>query len=333
MERTTVRLTKLCASAATLLALTFPILAPAPALAMTPPAGSAFGAVTSTLVARESGSPGASASGGTAATDATATFVGAGDIASCSGTGDSRTAALIANIPGTVFTTGDNVYPNGAMANYTKCYEPTWGAFKARTRPVPGNHDYENYPGAPNYFAYFGGNAGRKNRGYYRYDLNGWRIYALNSECAVSTSCFKNQYAWLRTDLIDHPHECVIALWHRPRWSTGPHGNSTRMASVVQLLYDHGAEIVLNGHDHMYERYVPLSPGGTPDALNGIREFVVGTGGASLYGFKTTDPNVAVRDDSTHGVLKLTLSAGTYSWQFVPTTSGGFSDSGTDTCH
>lgn len=262
-----------------------------------------------------------------------ATLVGAGDIASCSSVGDVKTAALIKNIPGTVFTAGDNVYPDGALANYTNCYAPTWGAFKKRTRPVPGNHDYYLTPGAPNYFAYFGAQAGPSGRGYYKFDLAGWRVYALDSELAPSSPAYANELAWLQADLTNNPHQCVLAIWHRPSFSTGPHGSSPRMAAFFQLLYDHGADVVINGHDHMYERYTPLDGSGTPDPLNGIREFVVGTGGASLYAFKTDSPLIDVRANSTYGVLKLTLTTGSYSWNFIPTTSGGFTDSGTASCH
>jgi len=262
-----------------------------------------------------------------------AILVGAGDIASCGGGGDAKTAALIKSIPGTVFTAGDNVYPDGALINYTSCYAPTWGAFRKRTRPVPGNHDYYLTPDAVNYFAYFGAQAGPRGRGYYAYDLAGWRIYALDSELAPTGAAYSNELAWLHADLTKNPHKCVLAIWHRPSFSTGPHGSSPRMAAFFQLLYAHGADVVINGHDHMYERYTPLDANGTPDAANGIREFVVGTGGASLYPFKTDSPLIDVRANSTYGVLKLTLKSGGYSWKFVPTTRGGFTDSGTASCH
>ncbi len=268
-----------------------------------------------------------------AAVAATATLVGAGDIASCLSDADSATAALVAAIPGTVFTAGDNVYPNGAPENFANCYAPTWGVFKNRTRPVIGNHEYENNPGAKGYFGYFKRKAGPSGRGYYKYDLAGWRIYALSSECAPTAACYTKQYNWLKADLEANPRECVLAIWHRPLFSTGPHGNSVRMTNLFQLLYDHGAEVVINGHDHMYERFMPIDATGTPDAVNGIREFVVGTGGASLYAFKTDSTAIDVRNNDTHGVLRLDLSVDSYSWQFIPTTSGGFTDSGTASCH
>jgi hypothetical protein len=266
-------------------------------------------------------------------TAATATLVGAGDIASCGSNADSQTAALAQSIPGIVFTAGDNVYLDGSPTYYTNCYAPTWGMFRSRTRPVPGNHDYYNNPGAKGYFGYFRRRAGPAGRGYYKYDAGAWRIYALTSECAPSSACYQNQYAWLKNDLATSPHDCVLAIWHRPRFSTGPHGSSTRMATIFQLLYDSGAEIVLSGHDHMYERYTPLDGSGTPDPVNGLREFVVGTGGASLYGFKTDSPLIEVRDNTSHGVLRLDLSEGSYTWQFLPAGSGSFSDSGVGNCH
>jgi 3',5'-cyclic AMP phosphodiesterase CpdA len=271
--------------------------------------------------------------GSVALVSGTATIVGAGDIASCSGAGDSKTEATINSIPGTVFTLGDNVYPYGSLSNFRNCYAPTWGTFKSRTRPVPGNHDYYLTPGASGYFSYFGSVAGPSGLGYYAYNAGAWRIYALNSECSTTSTCYANQYSWLKSDLAANPHQCVLAMWHRPAFSTGPHGNSTRMAKFFQLLYSNGAEIVLNGHDHMYERYKPITPSGALDATHGIREFVVGTGGESLYGYKTTSSLIAVRNNTTFGVLRLDLSAGSYTWQFVPSGTGNFTDSGTGTCH
>jgi Calcineurin-like phosphoesterase len=257
------------------------------------------------------------------------TLVGAGDIASCTGGADSATAALAAAVPGIVFTAGDNVYPNGTAANFTNCYDPSWGALKARTMPVIGNHEYENVPGATGYFGYFGAAAGIPPTGWYKYDAGTWRIYALSSECKPTTC--PQQLAWLKASLAAEPHLCTLAIWHRPRFSTGPHGNAARMDAIWKLLAANGADVVINGHDHMYERYTPLDGNGAADA-NGIREFVVGTGGASLYAFKTDSALVDVRENTSHGVLRLDLGEGTYSWQFLPS-DGPFTDSGTGTCH
>jgi hypothetical protein len=259
----------------------------------------------------------------------TATLVGAGDIASCSNTNDSDTVAVAATVPGTVFTAGDNVYPDGQAQNYTNCYEPSWGALKDRTRPVLGNHDYYNSPGAAAYFSYFGAAAGDPSTGWYKYDAGSWRVYALNSECN-STTC-PQQYTWLQNDLATDAHLCTLAIWHRPRFSTGPHGNANDMDSIWRLLATAGAEIVINGHDHIYERLVPLDADGNPSAA-GVREFVVGTGGVGHYSVAAS-PIVATADNTSFGVLRLDLSDGAYTWQFLPTDAGGYTDSGSDVCH
>lgn len=272
---------------------------------------------------------------------ASVTLVGAGDIAVCgSNTSDSRTAQLVEDIllsdtTAVAFTLGDNVYPDGSSSWFSSCYEPTWGAFKTRTRPVPGNHDYYNNPGGEGYFTYFGANAGPAGRGWYRYDAGTWRVYSLSSECIRGSRCYIRQYRWLRADLVNNPHQCVLAMWHRPRFSSGAgHGSSTRMAPVFKLLYDHGAEIVLSGHDHDYERFAPTDPNGSPDPARGLRQWVVGTGGASLYSFAATAlPASEVRNSSAHGVLRLDLSADGYSWQFLTTSSNPFTDTGSAACH
>ena len=266
-------------------------------------------------------------------------IVGAGDISSCSSTNDTDTAALVkavldANSAAVAYTVGDNVYPSGTAANFTNCYDPTWGQFKDRTRPAPGNHDYNNLPGAGPYFAYFGANAGPAGKGWYRYESGTWRVYSLNSEYGVGSASFNNQLAWLKADLAADPHKCTLAMWHRPRFSTGAHGNSTRMAQAFSALYDAGADVVIGGHDHGYQRFAPADPTGAADAARGIREIVAATGGAELYDWKTTSPILEVRDDTAFGVLRLDLHPGSYSWEFVPVTGPtGFTDSGTTACH
>jgi hypothetical protein len=261
------------------------------------------------------------------------TLVGAGDIASCDDSDDEATAAIVAEVAGIVYTTGDNVYPDGTAENFANCYDPSWGTFKNRTRPTPGNHDYYNNPGAGPYFDYFGDNAGPAGRGWYRYEAGTWRVYALNSECGPSSACGIAQREWLEADLAAEPHRCVLAMWHRPRFSSGlGHGSSTRMAAIFELLYDHGAELVLAGHEHNYERFAPADPTGAVDPL-GVRQFVVGTGGASRYGFGAPLPATEVRDASTYGVLRLDLAPGSYSWEFLPEAGKTFTDSGAGTCH
>jgi len=259
---------------------------------------------------------------------ASVVLVGAGDIADC----DARpTAALLDNIPGTVFTAGDNAYPNGSASDYANCYDPSWGRHKARTRPAPGNHDY-NTSGAAGYYNYFGALAGPAGVGYYSYDLGAWHVVSLNSN--ISMSAGSTQETWLRADLAASTKRCTVAYWHHPRFSSGAnHGSSTQSAGVFQALYDAGAEIVIVGHDHEYERFAPQTPSAVADPVRGIREFVVGTGGASFYSFATPLPNSEVRNNDSHGVLKLTLTDGSYTWQFIPVAGDSFTDSGSGTCH
>jgi hypothetical protein len=258
-------------------------------------------------------------------------LVGAGDIADCSSSGDEATATLLNGISGTVFTAGDNAYPDGAASDFAQCYEPSWGRHKARTRPAPGNHDYHT-SGASAYYGYFGGNAGPAGRGYYSYDLGDWHIVSLNSN--ISMSAGSAQETWLRADLAASTKRCTLAYWHHPRFSSSSnHGNQPGTQPLWEALYDAGAEIVISAHDHTYERFAPQTPTGTANASRGIREFVVGTGGRDLYGFGTPEPNSEVRNNATFGVLKLTLGSGTYAWQFVPVAGSSFTDSGTGSCH
>ncbi len=256
-------------------------------------------------------------------------LVGAGDIAS-GGPEERATAALIASIPGTVFTLGDNAYPAGRRADFRHYYRPTWGAFLARTRPAPGNHDYLT-PGARAYFTYFGSAAGPHRRGYYSYNLGAWHIVALNSEISMRTG--SPQERWLERNLDASRKQCTLAYWHRPRFTSGAvHGPSKETNPLVRDLYRHGAEIVLAGHNHQYERFAPMTPKGYANP-RGIRFFVVGTGGAEHYGFGKPKAHSQVRNGDTSGVLKLTLHAHSYHWEFVPIAGRTFTDSGTGTCH
>jgi len=263
---------------------------------------------------------------------ATVTLVGAGDIASCTGSGDSATAAVVRATPGTVFTTGDNAYQDGTPAQFRDCYDPTWGTFRDRTRPAPGNHDYHT-SGAAGYFDYFGARAGDPRRGYYAYDLGAWRIYVLNSNCAAVGGCAagSRQERWLRADLAAHPHRCVLAYWHHPLFSSGPHGNQAKVRAFWQALYAAHADIVINGHDHIYERFRRQSPSGTATA-RGIQEFVVGTGGVGHYEYGTIKPNSLARNRSTFGVLRLQLSPTGWSWRFMPVAGKTYTDAGSRDC-
>lgn len=257
-------------------------------------------------------------------------LVGAGDIASCESEGDEATAALLDTIPGTVFTAGDNAYPDGRAEDFADCYDSSWGRHKDRTRPSPGNHDYET-SGAAGYFDYFGPAAGDPSRGYYSYDLGAWHVVVLNSEADVAED--SPQVEWLREDLAASPALCTVAYWHHPRFSSSTtHGNEEFVQPLWDVLYEHGAEIVMGGHDHTYERFAPQTPDGAADPDTGIRQFVVGTGGKSDYPFGTPEPNSEVRYNDGPGVLKLTLEATGYSWVYIPV-SGSFEDSGAGTCH
>ncbi|GIW03626.1 MAG: hypothetical protein KatS3mg059_0246 [Thermomicrobiales bacterium] len=261
-------------------------------------------------------------------------LVGAGDIASESN-GDEITAALLDGIEGTVFTLGDNVYESGTIDEFMTYYEPTWGRHKARTRPAPGDHDYFT-AGAAGYFSYFGSAAGDPSRGYYSYDFGSWHVVALNTKCDEIGGCGPGspQELWLRADLAAHPSACTVAYMHHPRFSSGStHGSQAFVQPLWEALYEAGVDIVLAGHEHNYERFAPQNPAGDLDTRWGIREFVVGTGGRTHYGFGAPLPNSEVREASTFGVLKLTLHDGGYEWDFVPEPGSTFSDRGTGTCH
>lgn len=255
-------------------------------------------------------------------------LVGAGDIAVCGLPGALATGDLIDNIDGTVFTTGDNAYPSGSARDYADCYQPFWGRHRPRTRPTPGNHEYET-PGAAGYFSYFGDAAGRPGEGYYAYRVGDWKVVALNSEIAVGPG--SPQYAWLRNELTTQGAACTAAIWHRPLFSSGQNGPQPQMRDLYKLLYDNNAEIVLNGHDHLYERFAPQDPDGRRDDARGLRQFTIGTGGAPLYDFVGVRPN-SERQRKAYGVLRLALSTGRYQWDFIEVT-GAFGDSGAGTCH
>jgi len=252
-------------------------------------------------------------------------FVGAGDISRCDNNGDETTAQLLDGISGTVFTAGDNAYDSGSTSEYANCYDPTWGRSKTRTKPVPGNHEYGT-SGASGYFQYF-----NNIPAYYAYNLGVWRIYALNSE--IDTSASGAQGSWLQSDLAANPKTCVLAYWHKPRWSSGnTHGSDSGMQALWQILYNAGAEVVINGHEHNYERFAQMNATGST-VSQGLREFVVGTGGGSHYGFGSALASSEIRNSSTFGVLKLTLSSTGYSWQFMPVSGSTFTDSGSANCH
>jgi hypothetical protein len=271
----------------------------------------------------------------TSARDQAAVLVGAGDIADCTDlSGAEATAKLVEQIPGTVMVPGDLAYPDGSKENFV-CYDKTWGRVKSRTRPSPGNHEF-HAAGATPYFDYFGPAAGDPQNGYYSYELGTWHIIVLNSECIAVGGCDagSRQEKWLRADLRAHPVACTLAYWHKPLFSSGgAHGNDPEIKPLWQALYDANADVVVNGHDHDYERFAPQAPDGGSDAARGIREFVVGTGGKNHRPFGPPKPNSEVRDATAFGVLKLTLKPHAYEWQFIPEAGKSFTDSGSATCH
>jgi hypothetical protein len=267
-------------------------------------------------------------------------LVGAGDISSCKNPEGARaTAKLIEQIPGTVFAAGDLAYESGSPDEFEFCYGPTWGRFRDRTKPALGNHEYVN-PTAHGYFDYWGAQAGPRGKGYYSFEMGAWHIVVLNTNCYVKNlgGCGPGspQEAWLKEDLAKHTNACIIAYGHHALFSSGIFKNHAVHPELKQLwqdLYAAHADLVLAGHEHSYERFAPQDPDGKADAQHGIREIVVGTGGRShdLLGFAT--PNSEVRDWDTYGVLKLTLDAGKYTWEFIPEEGRSFRDSGNGVCH
>lgn len=264
----------------------------------------------------------------------TVTLVGAGDITSCSQDNDAATARLLGKIPGTVFTLGDNVYPYGTAQKLRDCYKPTWGRYKKRTRPAVGNHDYDQTTRAQPYFDYFGARSGTVRRGYYSYDRGSWHVVVLNSNCDRIGGCGETsaQGRWLRKDLARNDNRCALAYFHHPLYASG--NGTAQVKPFWNMLQKKGADVILAGHAHRYERYAPMTPGGTQTA-NGIRQFVVGTGGepGGTQIHREDAPNMQVVEPNAFGVLKLGLRSGSYSWKFVPVAGESFTDSGTDRCH
>lgn len=272
-------------------------------------------------------------------------LIGAGDIASCSlSDGDAQTAALLTQYPdAVVFTLGDNSQEGGSAAQYANCYEITWGAHKARTRPTVGGHDLESPPAGQAYLDYFrdqlepfGPTATDITKLYYSYDIGSWHVVVLTSECYFNRlpGCDPAQMEqWFAQDLASRPVECTIAMWHEPRWSSGAvHGNSAYIQALWSIAYAGGVDVVLNGHEHIYERFAPQDANGQFDPDHGVRQFTVGTGGYFFYDLGVRKPNSEVVNNTNYGVLKLELHDGSYHWEFVPVAGGTFTDSGSDSC-
>jgi hypothetical protein len=242
-----------------------------------------------------------------------------------------------------VLDLGDNQYYCGGYQAFLQAYDPSWGRVKSITHPAVGNHEYLtnggtgctiSNEGAAGYYKYFGAAAGTAGKGFYSFDIGSWHIIALNSNCVDVGGCSSTsaQYKWLQADLAAHLNLCTLAYWHMPLFSSGGRasGNSE---PFWQLLYKNNADLILNGHDHIYERFAPQNPSGVMDLARGIREFVVGTGGADHTSIASIAANSEVRDTATYGVLKLTLHASSFDWQFVPEAGEIFADSGTGPCH
>jgi hypothetical protein len=255
-------------------------------------------------------------------------LVGAGDIGMCGSTGPESTARLLDGVDGIVFTAGDNAYMHGSTEQFRDCYEPTWGRHRGRTRPVPGNHEYES-AGAAAYYAYYGANAGPAGFGYYSYNAGQWHVIGLNSSIPMGQG--SSQLEWLRQDLAETKAQCVAAIWHHPLFSAGANPTVSETQSLWRALYDAGADVIINAHDHMYQRFAPQNPDGVADSRRGIREFVVGTGGAELTMFTRPRANLETTITGSFGLLKLTLQPNSYSWQFL-NASGSATDFGSDVC-
>jgi hypothetical protein len=280
-------------------------------------------------------SPTGPTSGGSALTpepapiQQTVVLTGAGDLANCeTPEAAEKVAQLLDNIEGLLFTAGDNAYENGTLEEFQRCYGPTWGRHLARTRPSPGNHDY-NIRGAAGYFQYFGELAGPPGLGYYSYDYGAWKILSLNSMAPADPG--SAQFNWVKQELANSTSKCTMAYWHHPVFSSGHDGNLPNMRSIWQLLFDYRAEIVVVGHSHNYERFAPQDLNAQRMPGRGIREFVVGTG-TYFTRILSTAANSEVINGNTNGVLKLTLAPTDYVWEFIPVAGKSFRDSGGDAC-
>ncbi len=258
-------------------------------------------------------------------------LVAAGDIAGCFWRGDEATARLLDGMGGIVAPLGDVVYPHGTDAEFRRCYGPTWGRHLDRTRPAVGNHEYKTKDAA-GYFRYFGARAGQAGKGWYSYQHDGWHVVVLNSEEPLEPG--SEQVRWLEADLKAHPSRCTLAYFHHPRFSSGRHGGKNRVAHAFRVMYDHGVDVVLSGHDHHYERLAPQDPDGRVDRARGIRQFVVGTGGAPSYRLRNKPvANSEALSNNVRGVLRLVFHADGYEWEFVPIPGRRFEDRGRGDCH
>jgi acid phosphatase type 7 len=257
-----------------------------------------------------------------------------GDIGDCDTGADDNLAGVMAEREGTVLALGDIAYPEGTSEDFAECFAPSWRTLLPRIRPVPGNHDYGTGD-ASAYFEFFGPAAGDPGRGYYSFDLGDWHLVALNSACdQPNIGCTEGspQLEWLARDLSTNDTACTLAYWHVPRFSSGEHGGDAAVQAFWEILDESGADVILNAHDHNYERLAPMTPDGQRDDDNGIRQFVVGTGGSDLRGLGEVEPNNERWATGYAGFLELVLDERGYQWTFV-SASGEVLDAGSDTCH
>jgi hypothetical protein len=295
----------------------------------------------SSAIARPSIVPPPTASAATGAATGDPVIAAAGDIA-CGPTADkgapancdeaATAAQIIALRPAAVITLGDNQYESNTAAQYAAVFDKTWGQFKGLIHPTIGNHEYLT-PDAAGYFGYFGAAAGDPTKGYYSWNLGAWHIVALNSECSHVGGCASGspQEIWLNADLAANPTACTLVTYHEPRWSSGEHGDAVQMATIWSDLVAAHVDLALAGHNHDYERFPALDADGNANA-SGVQEFVVGTGGKNHYPFATAAIAGEVRDPTAYGILKLTLHASSYDWQFLPAPGYSFSDAGSMPC-
>lgn len=255
-------------------------------------------------------------------------LLAAGDIGVCKTRGAQATAKLLDHLAGTIIVPGDLAYPKGSAKDFRDCYDPTWGRHKARTWPVPGNHEYEAEGAAP-YYDYWGKRAGEPGRGYYSFELGPWHIVALNSN--IDTAAGSEQERWLRADLATTKARCILGYWHHPVFSAGKHGDQPNSLPLFRALYDFGASVLLTGHDHDYERFAPMDSDGVPNRRRGLRSFTVGTGGARLYKTHLARKNSEFWDNKSWGILRLALFADRYEWAFL-TVDGQILDAGAGAC-
>jgi hypothetical protein len=253
--------------------------------------------------------------------------VAVGDIGECGSAAVLQTARLIERVEGQLILAGDLAYMQGSMSDYLRCFDPAYGQFRRRWRPAPGNHEYET-AGAAGYFQYFGEAASHGARSFYSFRTGDWLVLMLDSN--VPAMIGSPQYQFVRSEMLSSRTQCTMAVWHHPLFSSGPNGPNIFMRDMWGLLYELNADIVVAGHDHLYERFGKQDVDGRSDA-RGLRQFIVGTGGASLYDFLRVEPNSQARVKA-HGVLRLTLNPAAYEWAFIDST-GRTADSGSDGCH